>query len=228
MDLNCSPPSTHIRSFPLDTVHKMRKRKSDPWITMAIILSPTSLLERTTKGLGATGRLGHHYMPHSKNAPDFSGGENLSINQTILYFISVPYSVYTMASSLYISHLALCCLLSLLLSSVLFSVWQLSGPTWPGLISVSYGSWRVRPSPLNTDWLAGLISSLRTRCSLPASALLSELGQTEKNVAREQIWTHTNTRTLGAGTYTSTERLYFKMKIHNTSVSHSSDAENPH
>ncbi len=43
------------------------------------------------------------------------------------------------------------CLLSLLPSSVLFSVWQLSGPTWPALISVSYGSWRVRPSPLNTD-----------------------------------------------------------------------------
>lgn len=58
----------------------------------------------------------------------------------------------------------------LLPSSVLFSVWQLSGPTWPRLISVSYGSWRVRPSPLNTDWLAGLISSLRTLCSLPSSA----------------------------------------------------------
>lgn len=119
---------------------------------MAIILSPTSLLDRTTKGLGVTESLGHHYMPHSKNAPDFSGGGgDLRINQTTLNIISVPYSVYTMASSLYISHLALCCLLSLLLSSVLFSVWQLSGPTWPGLISVSYGSWRVRPSPLNTD-----------------------------------------------------------------------------
>lgn len=57
----------------------------------------------------------------------------------------------------------------LLPSSVLFSVLQLSGPTWPRLISVSYGSWRVRSWPLSTDPLAGLISPVGTACSLPAS-----------------------------------------------------------
>lgn len=50
------------------------------------------------------------------------------------------------------------------------SIRLLSGPTWPENRSVSYRSWRVRPSPQNTDWLAGLISSLRTLCSLSSSA----------------------------------------------------------
>lgn len=59
---------------------------------------------------------------------------------------------------------------------VFLSVCQLSRPTWLGLISVSYGSWRVRPSPLNTDrptgCLAGLISPVRTRCSCSLLILL--------------------------------------------------------
>lgn len=48
-----------------------------------------------------------------------------------------------------------------------------------------------------TDWLA---SYLHSGLSVPfpplqAAAVLSELGQTEKNAAREQIWTHTHSHT---------------------------------
>lgn len=104
-------------------------------------------------------------MPHSNNIPFrlqcFLG--KMWASNTLILSLSLILTMLWLP----LFPLALCCLLP---SSVLFSVWQLSGPNWPRLISVSYGSWRVRPSPLNTDWLAGLISSLRTLCSLPSSA----------------------------------------------------------
>lgn len=68
---------------------------------------------------------------------------------------------------LYVSPLAFC----RLLPSVLFSVWQLSGPTWPRLISVSYRSWRVRPSPLNPDRLAGWPHIFAQDAVFPSSSL---------------------------------------------------------
>lgn len=112
-------------------------------------------------------------MPSSKNV------------HPIPNIISGPYSVRSVASRLHTLHLLWLPYPPLTPSSVFLSVCQLSRPTWPGLISVSYGSWRVRPSPLNTDRLAGLISPLRTLCSLSLLCTLL-LCQTEKNAAGEQ------------------------------------------
>lgn len=110
-------------------------------------------------------------MPSSKNV------------HPIPNIISGPYSGRSVASCLHTLHLLwLPSPPPLTPSSVFLSVCQLSRPTWPRLISVSYGSWRVRPSPLNTDRLAGLISPLRTLCSLSLLCTLL-LCQTEKNAA---------------------------------------------
>lgn len=117
-------------------------------------------------------------MPHSKNVHStlrcFLGEIRTSPDCHIPSLISSPsliLSILWLPLCTYLPRLSVA-LTPSSPSSVLFSVWQLSRPTWPRLISVSYGSWRVRPSPLNTDRLAGLISSLRTLCSLPLLCML--------------------------------------------------------
>lgn len=104
----------------------------------------------------------------------------------------IIYSVRSLASSqLWLS--AAVSPLPPLPPSTVLSVCQLSGSTWPELLSVSYGSWWVAPSPLNTDWLAGRPASyLHSGRRVPGplslhAAVLSELGETLKNAAREQI-----------------------------------------
>lgn len=84
---------------------------------MANISPPSSILERTTEGFGAAGSLGYHDMPHSEiflsALKCFLGKKkkNQSISGLPHPFpniISIPYAVYTVASSLYISPPALC------------------------------------------------------------------------------------------------------------------------
>lgn len=83
----------------------------------------------------------------------------------------------------------------LLPSSGLFSILQLSLPAWPRL-RPSSGSWRVRPWPLSTGPLAGLISAVRTACSLPASpspCCSSVRAQPEECGTRARARAHTHT-----------------------------------
>ena len=178
------------------------------------ISPPSSILERTTEGFGAAGSLGYHDMPHSEiflSALKCFLGKKKKIRASPACHI--PSLILSPSLTLSILWLPLCTYL-LRLSAFpppsplfLFSVWQLSGPTWPGLISVSYGSWRVKPSPLNTDWLAGLISSLRTLCSLPSSArrcaVRARPDGEECGEGASTSWLHTESRT-----YTSAERGY--------------------
>lgn len=88
------------------------------------------------------------------------------------------------------------------------------GPIGPGSYQLVMGPGGSGPRPwTQTDWLASYLhSGLCVPFPPLHAALLSELGQTEKNAAREQIWTqytHTNIHShLHAGTHKSFESLY--------------------
>lgn len=196
----------HIQPLSLDPEHKMRKKKNDHWITMSTIFPPISTVDRPTKGFGATGSLAYHHMPHSHNAPSrlqwFLGKKNHSRISRLPHpspkIICVPYSVYTVASPLSLNLLWLCCLLSS--TALLFCSPSGSclGPLGPSSYQLVMGPGGSGPRPwTQTDWLASYLhSGLCVPFPPLHAALLSELGQTEKNAAREQIWTqHTHTHT---------------------------------
>lgn len=133
----------HIQPISLHAEHKMKKqRKMTPeqWPPFFLLLLYWTRVTREV--LDITTHISPHRKKEKMDLPCSSG----KIRASNTFKLSpCPFSL----SILWPSLLALASLL--VPSSVLFSVWQLSGPNWPRLISVSYRSWRVRPSPLNTD-----------------------------------------------------------------------------
>lgn len=188
---------------------------------MVNIFPSTSIIDGTTEGFGAAGSLTYHYMPRSKNVLStlqcFLGKIRASpdchIPSLILSSILIQ-SILWLPLSVYISSGFL--LLSLPPSPPLFCSHSGSclGPLGPDSYQLVMGPGGSGPRPwTQTDWLASYLHSGR-RVPFPPlyAAVLSELGQTEKNAAREQIitkHTHKHTHThWDTGTHTSIGRIY--------------------
>lgn len=195
----------HIWPFSFRSWAQNEKKKNDCWITKANIFPPSPILDRTTEGFSAAGSLGYHYMPHSKNvysAFQYFLGE-IRLPHPIPNIISVPFFLSVVWLPLYISPPAFCCLLSLLLFCSQSG--SCLGPLGPGSYQLVMGPGGSGPRPwTETDWLA---SYLHSGLCVPVpplhAAVLSELGQTEKNATRE----HKHTKHTYIRTHRSTERL---------------------
>lgn len=192
-------PHVHIQICSLENIMRKKKKKY-PCITEANLLC---LYWTEHQGIWCFGKSWITRFAERMSLLGSSAFLEISVRTATSspqYYLGPLFCPYCGFLSVHISSGTLLPSLPLPPSSVLLTVWQLSGPTWPRLISVSYGSWRVRPSPLNTDWLAGLISSLRTQCSFPSSArrcaVRARPDREECSLGANMNWTHTHKSTL--------------------------------
>lgn len=163
-------------------------------------------MDKTTRGFFFLRKLGYRRVLQWKNIPSRQGIKHLWYPIIHIIFF------YTEVSSLYISAVTPCW--RFFPSPVFFFSPQpvLSGTTWPGLISVSYGSRRVSPRPwTQTDWLASYLHSglcVPFSSSAHCWAVKARPDREECGKGANMNLEHANTF---ANRHTSTERLYFKI-----------------